>query len=105
MKVVRLSALRTARLYPPGNIPGTYFCYRLSQPQGHSAAGRITYRRKILMTPSEIEHATFRLVAQCFNQQRYRGILMSGCENYNFLQTVPVQTGPGAHAASYMRGI
>ena len=26
---------------PPGNIPGTHFCYRLSQPQGHSAAGRI----------------------------------------------------------------
>jgi hypothetical protein len=39
--MVRLSALRTGRLYPPGNIPGTHFCYRLSQPQGHSAAGRI----------------------------------------------------------------
>jgi hypothetical protein len=26
MKVARLSALRTGRLYPPGNIPGTYFC-------------------------------------------------------------------------------
>ena len=26
---------------PPGNIPGTHFCWRLSQPQGHSAAGRI----------------------------------------------------------------
>jgi len=26
---------------PPGNIPGTHFCYRLSQPQGHSAAERI----------------------------------------------------------------
>jgi hypothetical protein len=23
------------------NIPGTHFCYRPSQPQGHSAAGRI----------------------------------------------------------------
>jgi len=41
MKVVRFSALRTGRLYPPGNIPGTYFCWRLSQPQSHSAAGRI----------------------------------------------------------------
>ena len=28
-------------LLPPGNIPGTHFCQRLSQPQGHSAAGRI----------------------------------------------------------------
>jgi len=41
MKVVRLSALSTGHLHPPGNIPGTHFCYRLSQPQGHSAAGRI----------------------------------------------------------------
>ena len=41
MKVVRLSALRTGRLYPPGNIPGIHFCQRLSRPQGYSAAGRI----------------------------------------------------------------
>jgi len=41
MKVVRLSALRTGHLYPPGNIPGTHFCYKLSQPQGHSATRRI----------------------------------------------------------------
>ena len=26
MKVVRLSALRTGRLYSPENIPGTHFC-------------------------------------------------------------------------------
>jgi hypothetical protein len=25
MKLVRLSALRTGRVYPPGNIPGTHF--------------------------------------------------------------------------------
>jgi len=25
----------------PRNIPGTHFCQRLSQPQGHSAVGRI----------------------------------------------------------------
>jgi hypothetical protein len=41
MKVVRLSVLRTGRLYPPGNIAGTHFCQRLSRPQGHSAAGRM----------------------------------------------------------------
>ena len=41
MKVVRLLALRTGRLYPPGNTPGTHFCYRLSRPQGHSVIGRI----------------------------------------------------------------
>ena len=38
MKLVRFPALRTGHLYPPGN---TNFCYRLSQTQGHSAAGRI----------------------------------------------------------------
>ena len=41
MKVVRLSALRTGRLYPPGNTPGKHSCQRLSRPQGHGAAGRI----------------------------------------------------------------
>jgi len=41
MKVVRLSAVRTGRLYPPGNIPGTHFSQRLSGPQGHSATVRI----------------------------------------------------------------
>jgi len=38
MKVVRLSALNTGRLYHPGNIPSSQ---RLSQPQVHSAAGKI----------------------------------------------------------------
>ena len=41
MKVVRLSALRTGRLYLSGNIPGTHFSSRLSKPQGLSAARRI----------------------------------------------------------------
>ena len=40
-ELVRLSALRTGRLHPPGNMPGTHFCWGLSQPQAHSAAGRI----------------------------------------------------------------
>jgi len=30
---------------PPENIPGTLFCWRLSQPQGHSAAGRIMSKK------------------------------------------------------------
>jgi len=36
LPVVRLSALRTGRLYPPGNMPGKHFCYKLGRPQGHS---------------------------------------------------------------------
>ena len=41
MNVVRLSALRTVRFYPSGNIPCHQFCYRLSRPHGCSGAGRI----------------------------------------------------------------
>jgi hypothetical protein len=41
IKVVRLSALRTGRLYPSGNIPDIHFCYRMIQPKGYSSAGRI----------------------------------------------------------------
>jgi hypothetical protein len=48
----------------PGNIPGTHFCWRLSRPQGFSAAGRIKSMK--------IELVTFRLVAQCLNQLRRR---------------------------------
>ena len=40
--MVTLSVLSTGRLYPhPGDIPGTHFCWWLSRPQGHNAAGRI----------------------------------------------------------------
>ena len=34
MKVVRLSALRSGRLYPERNIPGPHFWLRLSRPPG-----------------------------------------------------------------------
>ena len=53
MKVVRLSDICTGRLYPPRNIPGTYFCQKLSRPQDHG------------ITSSRTEPATFRLVPQC----------------------------------------
>jgi len=36
MVVISLPTLRTGRLYPSEDIPGTHFFYRLSQPQGHS---------------------------------------------------------------------
>jgi hypothetical protein len=54
----------------PGDISGTHFCQRLSQAQGHSANGNIQY--KIPMNPSGIEPVTFRLVAHCLQQLRYR---------------------------------
>jgi hypothetical protein len=49
MKLVRLSARRTGRLYPLGNISGTYLCWRLSRPQDHSAAGMIM----LMINPSD----------------------------------------------------
>ena len=45
MKVVR-SALRTGRLYLPGDIHGTDFCQRSSRLQGHSATGRSKSMKK-----------------------------------------------------------
>jgi hypothetical protein len=42
--ICSVTAVRSSALgprLPPKNIPGTYFCLRLSRPQAHSAAGRI----------------------------------------------------------------
>ena len=39
--MVRLSVIRTGRLYLPENISGTHFRQRMSQPLGHNGAGGI----------------------------------------------------------------
>ena len=63
----KVSILHTGHLYPPGYIPGTYFCYRLSQPQGHSAAGRI---KSMKNRNDTIENWTRNLLflPECLNQ-------------------------------------
>ena len=47
-KLARLSTLRTGRLYPLGDSPGTHFCWWLSRPKGHRAVGGIKPIKKLI---------------------------------------------------------
>ena len=67
MKVAKLSALRTYRLYPPGiiiSVTGWFDPRAIVRPEGLS-------QWKISENPSGIDPATFLLVAQWHNQLRY----------------------------------
>ena len=61
MKVARLSALHTDRLYPPGHTPGTHFSNSLSQPPGAYFGRKDFIKEKFQSHPREIEPATTQL--------------------------------------------
>jgi len=62
--------LLTGRIYlpPPDDTPGPHFCYRLSGTKGIVRPEGLSQWKTIQMTPSGIEKAKSRPVAQSLNE-------------------------------------
>jgi hypothetical protein len=88
--MVRLSALRDGRPLPLRKITGTHFCWSMSRPQGHSAAGRIRSIEKfndtIVNRSSDItayNSASINYATACYpNFKVLTLILLHWCEKY-----------------------
>ena len=65
MKVVKLSALHTGRLYLPGDITGSHFFLLDAESTKRPDCGRKDYVNEKSQRTSGNEPATLRLVAQC----------------------------------------
>jgi hypothetical protein len=73
MKAVKLSALRTDRLYHPANILGIQFMSEAeSTPKATMRPEGLWRMKNSAMTPPRIESATFWLVAQHLNELHQR---------------------------------
>jgi hypothetical protein len=70
MKMARLSAEYTGRLYPQ-EISLTHVCLYLSRPQGHSAAGRIMSMKNCKDTIGDRNRQPS-ACSRCFTQMRHR---------------------------------
>jgi hypothetical protein len=103
--VVRLSALRTGRIYPQKiflvliSVRGWDNPRTIVRPEG-------LCQWQIPVTPSGIKPATFRLLAQCLNQLRYRVLLWYNYSENNWVvrgivpEVVLVQLSPWRWAQS-----
>ena len=74
MMVVKSSALRTGRLYPPPRRKYSRYSFLLEvESTPEPQCGWKDYvNEKLQMTLSGIEPATSRIVVQCLNQMRHR---------------------------------